>query len=91
MGNSRFRSSVEDAISRCATPMPGVPLLEICNSRRILIENHQGVLAYNSNEIVVKVRRGNICISGDRLQLNRMSKYQLVIKGVISSVHFKEL
>lgn len=91
MRNRNFCASAVDAISRCTTPMPGVPLLEVCNSRRILIENHQGVVAYESNEIVVKVRSGNICILGDRLQINRMSKYQLVITGIISSIHFKEM
>ena len=91
MRNRNFRSSAVDAISRCATPIPGVPLLEVCNSRRILIENHQGVVAYESNEIIVKVRSGNISILGDRLQLNKMSKYQLVITGIITTIHFKEM
>ena len=91
MGRSRFLPSVPDAIARCGTPLPGIPLVEVCNNRRILIENHQGVVAYQNSEIIVKVRSGNICVCGDQLQLVRMSRYQLVITGVITSIHFKEI
>ena len=75
MGKSSYLPSVPDAISRCATPLPGVPLVEVCNSKRILIENHQGVVAYQSNEIIIKVRNGSICVCGDQLRLIRMSRY----------------
>lgn len=91
MGKNRFLSSGFDALTRCGTPLPGVPLVEVCNNRRVLIENHQGVVAYESNEIVVKVRNGTIRICGTQLQLMRMSRYQLVIMGMISEVCFGEI
>ena len=91
MGKNRFLPSAADTIARCVAPLPGIPLVEVCNNRRVLIENHQGVVAYESNEIIIKVRNGTICIAGDRLQLMRMSRYQLIIMGVISSVHFREI
>lgn len=91
MGKNRFLPSGFEAITRCNVPLPGVPLVEVCNNRRILIENHQGVVAYESNEIIVKVRDGTICICGSRLRLMRMSRYQLVIMGLISSVHFGDI
>lgn len=90
MGKNRFFPSAADVIARCTIPLPGVPLVEVCNNRRILIENHQGVVGYETNEIIVKVRNGTICIGGDHLQLIRMSRYQLVVVGVISSVKFGE-
>ena len=90
MGKNRFLPSVPDAIARCGTPLPGVPLVEVCNNRRILVENHQGIVAYENSKIIVKVRSGSISICGDQLQLIRMSRYQLIITGAISDVHFRE-
>ena len=88
-GNKR-NSSVPDVIAKSFTGLSGVSLVEVCNNRRILIENHQGVLAYQNNEISVGVRNGNIRVCGERLKLIRMNREQLVITGVISTLHFGE-
>ena len=63
-----------------------VPLVEIANDRRILIENHQGVCSYTTERINVRVMFGQICIYGDRLHIVRMTREQLVICGAIQSV-----
>ena len=91
MGRNRLLPSVPDALTRSGTPVPGVPLVEVCSNRRVLIENHQGVVAYQVNEIVVKVRTGRICVCGEHLQLIRMNRSQLVITGRVSAVHFREM
>ena len=66
---------------------PRVPLVEICDNRRVLIENHNGITCYGGNEIIVKVKKGDISISGENLYLCRMNRVKLVITGKISSVH----
>ena len=65
---------------------PGLPLIEILGNKRILIERHQGVLAYNTEEIHIQVSGGEICIQGSNLILTKMSKEQLVILGEIQGV-----
>lgn len=67
-------------------PIPGVPLIEIAGDRRVLIENHRGVSLYGCNEIKVCVKQGCISIKGQRLNLAKMSKQQLVIIGNIEGV-----
>lgn len=67
-------------------PMPGVPLVEIGGDRRVLIENHGGVTEYGEKKICVRVKFGQLCISGCGLELARMTKEQLVISGRIDSV-----
>jgi len=69
--------------------IPGVPLIEICGQSRLLIENHQGVIAYGCSEIRIKARYGNICVCGDNLKLTRMSKTKLVITGRICGVNLQ--
>lgn len=66
--------------------LPGVPIIEICDRERVLIENHRGIIGYGCDMIQIKVRYGCICIHGNRLKMSRMSKTKLVITGVIDGV-----
>ena len=67
-------------------PLPKVPLIEVADSRRVLIENHMGVTAYGTDEICVKVRNGFVSITGQRLELLCMSKEKIIICGRIESI-----
>ena len=66
--------------------LPGQPLVEIAGESRVLIENHLGVTQYGCECIRVKVKFGQVCVSGSRLELARMIKGQLVISGRIDAV-----
>lgn len=67
--------------------LPGLPLVEICGEKRVLIENHRGVRAYGNEEISVGVSFGEVCVRGCGLSLARMTREQLVICGRIDSVN----
>ena len=84
-----FLRSVSQSVTQSPQPLPGIPLIEICGCRRVLVENHQGVIAYDENEIQIRVRYGVIRISGQTLQLCRMCREQLVIMGQIDGVSLK--
>jgi sporulation protein YqfC len=87
MMHSRLRELRE--ITQIAnTPMPGVPLVEVLGDKRALIENHCGVVAYESNLICIRVHCGKIEIHGSGLTLMRMTDSQMVINGKIDSVEF---
>ena len=66
--------------------LPSLPIVEICDKERVLIENHRGVIRYGCNNICVKVRYGLVCINGSQLQICRMSKNKLVVTGKIHGV-----
>ena len=68
-------------------PLPGIPLIEVLGSERVLVENHCGVIMYRYCEIKISVRYGCVCITGNDLQLTQMSKDRLVVTGVIECVH----
>ena len=67
-------------------PMPTQPIIEIAGEQRMLVENHRGVSAYNSERILINVEFGAICVCGCGLRLFRMTREQLVIRGKIVSV-----
>lgn len=87
MGKGRyFLERLADEADLTAEPLPGQPIVEIAGDRRVLIENHFGVKAYSREQIVVKVKYGCVCICGCGLELMRMTKEQLVIRGRIDGV-----
>lgn len=69
---------------------PETFLVEICDNRRVLIENHRGITCYGTNEIAVKVKKGSIAVCGDHLCLTRMNKTKLVISGRITSIQIQK-
>lgn len=64
----------------------GETLVEITADRRVLVENHRGVIQYGQTEICVKVKFGVIHICGTDLELTRMSSDQLIVSGCIRGV-----
>ena len=50
------------------------------------MENHCGVIKYREDEICVKVRNGQVQISGCGLRLVKMTKEQIIVCGRIDTV-----
>ena len=82
---NRFLKLCADS-SFVTTATTGLPLVEIYGSKRVLIENHRGIVSYGCNEIRVKVKDGHICVAGEGLMISKMSKEKLVIVGKIHCV-----
>lgn len=66
--------------------LPGQTVVEVIGEGRVLIEGHEGVLAYSGCRICVKVLYGVAKIDGSNLKLTTMSKNKLVITGDVSCV-----
>ena len=66
--------------------VPGLPLVEIAGCGRVLVENHFGVTEYGQNLIRVRVKFGDVCVCGSFLELSRMTKGQLIIRGRIDQI-----
>lgn len=67
-------------------PMPGMPIIEMAGNKRVLIENHRGVIGYGQERIGVLVKIGKIVVMGSDLEICYMSRQQLIITGCIESV-----
>ncbi len=87
MGKGRFfwERLAEEADSTAGS-IPGQCIVEIAGGCRVLIENHFGVKAYSREKIIVKIKLGLVCICGAGLEIQRMTKEQLVIRGRIEEV-----
>lgn len=77
---------ISEGLDLPGQPMPGIPLVEISGENRVLIENHKGVCQYGADKICVKVKYGQIAIQGCGLEMARMTREQLIIRGRIDCV-----
>lgn len=75
-----------EGMDMSAESLPGLPLVEICGEKRVLIENHRGVSRYTEEKICVRVTYGEVAVAGRGLKLARMTRQQLVISGCIDGV-----
>ena len=82
----RIWEQLTDAPDIAELPLAGKPIVEIAGTNRVLIENHLGICVYGNEEIVIKVGFGSISVCGQGLELMKMDKCQLVIRGQIGCV-----
>lgn len=69
--------------------LPGQSVIEILGDKRVLIENHLGVMEYSREHISVKVKFGILNVCGCCLELSHMNKEVLIISGKIESIFLK--
>jgi len=67
----------------------GSAKLTVTGGRRVLVENHRGVLDYGSERVVISAGRSKLHINGTDLRLSAMNKQELLISGRIQSVEWE--
>ncbi len=67
----------------------GLPRVEITGRREVRMENHRGILAYGTDEILVSGGKLIIRVRGEELELKAMSGSELLITGTVSSVELE--
>ena len=83
-GKGRLMKWLDECTHLTDETLPGVPVVEIAGTGRVLVERHLGVRAYSRERIEVQLCYGILCICGCNLSLSRMTQGQLVISGEIN-------
>ena len=86
--NSEFFEKAADVFDLPGEVVAGMPRLTITGCRRILVENHRGILEYGENEIHIHGGRVIIKLRGVDLTLRSMSDSELLITGQILGIDF---
>lgn len=81
----------EQLIDRLNLPADalGTPTLTVSGRRRLLVENHGGILCYGDSLIEINCRNMKIRVRGDDLRLGAMDKKDMLICGRILSVELE--
>jgi len=84
------RISFEDMADMLDIPgqvLPGVPRITMTGRRRVLIENHGGIVRY-SGELIELGGKTRVIIRGSGLTLLAMNASDMVISGDILSAEY---
>lgn len=66
----------------------GVPLLSMQGNSELMIENHRGLLQYDSDEIRVRTKTFTVQVIGRKLTIQEYRKDVLIIRGKIERMQF---
>lgn len=86
MDREHWMDRIADRMELTGEPLPGQTLAELAGDRRVLIEQHHGVCRYSTQCVGIRVSYGELDVKGRDLQILRMTKDQLVIKGCIDTI-----
>ena len=67
----------------------GAAKLTVTSGRKVLVENHRGILEYGMERIVISTGRGKICLQGSGLQLEAMNRNEVLICGKLQNVEWE--
>lgn len=68
----------------------GLTRIELVGSHELRMENHRGILAYGTEEIVISGGKLLVKVRGDRLELKAMTGAELLITGDIFGVELEK-
>ena len=88
----KIKGLCEDLAERLELPQEAVGdavRLTAVGDRRLLIENHCGLLAYGTEEIRVSTGRGQIVLRGTELGMRAMNRAELLITGRLQSLSWE--
>ena len=85
--NFQWLRQAADRMDLTDEALPGETVVEVIGKGRVLVEGHQGVLAYSDSRVCVKVCYGVAEIVGCNLKLSNMSGNKLAVSGFVTTVN----
>ncbi len=85
----KIRALASDLSEKLQLPQEallGAAKLSVTAGRRVLIENHRGILSYGPAFIAVSTGDAQISLNGKELKLLAMNREELLIGGEIQSI-----
>ena len=87
MPEFRWLSKLADHIQLSDEILPTQSVVELVGEGRVLVEYHKGVCEYSDMRVSVNTSFGVAEICGCNLKLTVITSSQLVIFGIIESIH----
>lgn len=90
MNMNNIRSKIADELEMPDYVMSNNFDIRIQGNRRIIIENHVGVLIYEHDIIHIKTKIHSVIIKGDKLKIGEITDFYIIVNGVINEIQIKE-
>ena len=88
----KLKAACEELSDRLKLPeevLLGEAKISIIAGRKILIENHKGILEYTPENVVVNLGKAKLCLFGESFLVEAMNSAQLLISGRIQSAQWE--
>lgn len=82
----RFKQDIAELLELPLDISLDVPRVVVIGDLGVFISNHRGLIQYSPKKLVIGVGHGQITISGDRLEIEEVSKEDMAVRGVIKSL-----
>ena len=89
----KFQKSKEKILNKLDFPSDislDLPKIVVIGNREITIENHKGIIAFESNMVKINSRVGAITIDGRNFEILFIGETSITIKGIFSGVSYEE-
>ncbi|WP_313345452.1 YabP/YqfC family sporulation protein [Sedimentibacter sp.] len=85
-----FRSRIADDLEIPNDALSDNFNLMMHGNKKVIIENHLGIIVYENNLIEVKAIEVNIIVKGAKFKIEEINDYKVIVKGNIEEIIFKK-
>lgn len=71
--------------------LAGLPTVELCGNRAVVIEQHYGICGYSEHYVSVKTKLGILKVEGSNLNIHVMNRQRIMIHGQICRIILENL
>ena len=90
MDINKIRSKLADELEMPDNVMSNNFDIRIQGNKRVIIENHVGVLIYENDIIHIKTKIQNVVIKGEKLKIGEITDFYIIVNGEIKEIQIKE-
>lgn len=84
--NKNRTEHIVEALSLPKDVLLGTPLVSMCGNRELHIDNHQGIVCYETELVVVRTKPFSIRIQGKNLMIEYYTADSIKLTGQITDV-----
>lgn len=66
-----------------------LPRITLLGNKQLLVENHKGIIEYDSSLIRIKMSQGELIITGKNFTLGNLQLEQILIEGTIAELKYE--
>jgi len=88
----RFQKSKEKILNKLDFPHDislDLPKIIVIGNREIIIENHKGIIFFETNMVKINSRIGPIIIKGDEFEILFIAETSITISGIFQGISYE--
>ena len=87
--NKKWQESLADFFEMPKELLCNLPRITLIGDVQMLLENYGGIIEYNDELLRLKVREGEVVVTGKDLKIKNFLSDELLIEGKIASVEYR--